>query len=162
MEKILILSKNDSLENYLFQMLSKLNINVENIDFKNYSNEKIKYLIIDNVGKIKFNKFYCNYCLVNMDEFKNNSLEIYGDLITVGFGNKNTVTLSSVEENNEGFVYCIQRKIINNKNKEIQPQEIPINKQFKNRTELYIFMYLFTIGLLENINIEKLKDILEK
>ena len=40
--QILILSKNDSLENYLFQMLSKLNINVENIDFKNYSNEKNK------------------------------------------------------------------------------------------------------------------------
>ncbi|AVP53934.1 hypothetical protein K144316041_22270 [Clostridium tetani] len=162
MKKVLVLSENEILENYLSEILSKLNIYLDYIDFENYSGEKISYLIIDRIEEVKFSEFHCDYCLINMDEFQSNSLNICGDLITLGFGNKNTVTLSSVEENNEGFLYCLQRKIVNNKNEEIQPQEIPINKQFKNRLELYTFMCVFTIGLLENIESRKLKEILEK
>lgn len=162
MKKALVLSKSEVLQSNLSEILFKLNINLEYVDLENYSGEKMSYLIIDVIDEIKISEFHCDYCLVNMDEFQNNSLNIHGDLITLGFGNKNTVTLSSVEDNNESFVYCLQRKIVNNKGEEIQPQEIPINKKFKDMLELYIFICAVTIGLLENIDIEKLKEILEK
>lgn len=162
MKKVLISRKDEILANYLSKIFSELNIYIEYIDLENYYDEQISYLIIDKIEKKKFKEFHCDYCLINMDKFQSNSLNICGDLITLGFGNKNTVTLSSVEENNEGFVYCLQRKIVSNKNKEIEPQEVPINKKINSRLELYAFVCAFTIGILEDIDIVKLKGILEK
>ena len=45
------------------------------------------------------------------------------NIITFGFNSKSTITASSVEE---GFLICLQRKIIDINNKVLEPQEIEV------------------------------------
>lgn len=120
-----------------------------------YNGKYSDYIIINSRVDIKSITLNCGYCLANMDSLFENNISIHGNLITYGFGAKNTVTISSVENENEGFVYCLQRYIHVINSKEIEPQELPIEIEFKQQKELYSYMTAITIGLIENVNIKK-------
>lgn len=100
-------------------------INDKNIS--NIKNVKFETIIIDYKidNKLELRNIISNtkYVILNSDIETN--LEILNDLnltvITYGFNNKATFTVSSIEENS--IIICLQR-IIYNKNKEkIEPQE---------------------------------------
>ena len=59
--------------------------------------------------KYKMEEIRGSYCLINMDKCYQNNITIYGNVIAYGFGSKNTVTVSSVEDEKTDFVYCLQR-----------------------------------------------------
>ena len=127
---------NQKNELYIKNKLSKI-LPIENIIFiteKNISNVKnIKFetIIIDTKinNKIELRKIIANskYIILNADIETN--LEVIQNLnliiITYGFNNKSTFTVSSIEENN--IIICLQRIIFNKKGVEIEPQEYELN-----------------------------------
>lgn len=110
--------------------------------------EYLDYIII-NSPTYKSDQLSAEYCLVNMDNDYNKGMSLCGAMITYGFGNKNTITISSVGDSNQGFVFCLQRYLKLNSSYTLEPQEIPIHLQFDNDIELYAFMAAITIGLIE-------------
>lgn len=78
---------------------------------------------------------------VNTDKFQQLCLNI----ITYGFGNKCTITASSVEE--DEMLICIQRTIRNIKNMQIEPQEYRI-KRYVGQINEYLEMALATTKIL--------------
>lgn len=120
-----------------------------------YKEKYSDYIIINSYVDTKSIRLNCGYCLANMDNLFENNISIHGNLITYGFGAKNTVTISSVENENEGFVYCLQRYIHISSSQGIEPQEIPIEIEFQQQKELYSYMTAITMCLIENVNIKK-------
>ncbi|MCY6356417.1 hypothetical protein [Clostridium sp. ZS2-4] len=118
-----------------------------------YDEKYSDYIIINSYVDTKSIRLNCGYCLANMDNLFKNHISIHGNLITYGFGAKNTVTISSVE--NEEFVYCLQRCINISNSQGIEPQEIPVAIEFQQQKELYLYMTAITICLIENVNIKK-------
>ena len=123
---------------------------VENIIFindkniLNVKNIKFETIIID--AKIK-NKFELRKILSNAKYIILNSdieldINILNDLnlvvITYGFNNKSTFTVSSIEEND--IIICLQRIIFNKKGNEIEPQEyeLKIDKDIDKYTAIAI------------------------
>lgn len=112
-------------ENIIF--LNEENVeNLKNITFKivviMINNKKIfskKDVLVNIIKKTQ-------YLIVNADEKVNLDFlkEINLKVVTYGFNNKSTVTTSSVEE--EKVLLCIQRNIMDENNKVIEPQEIKI------------------------------------
>lgn len=115
-------------------ILEKLNLRESSVLF-------IKEKSIDNIKNIKFETILLDrefksvellkkllkntkYLIVNSDIISN--LNILDNLqitvITYGFNSKATITASSVDE--EEVLVCIQRNIVNNQGKSIEPQEI--------------------------------------
>lgn len=123
---------NQKNELYFRKKISKY-VPVENIIFitdkniYNVKNVKFETIIIDKKidNKIEIRKIISNstYLLLNADiEI---DVEIMDDLnltvITYGFNNKATFTVSSIEENN--MIICLQRVIFNKNGTKIEPQE---------------------------------------
>ena len=123
---------NQKNELYFRKEISKY-VPVENIIFitdkniYNVKNVKFETIIIDKKidNKIEIRKIISNstYLLLNADiEI---DVEIMDDLnltvITYGFNNKATFTVSSIEENN--MIICLQRVIFNKNGTKIEPQE---------------------------------------
>lgn len=119
------------IKNKLCSILSEANIifitenNISNI--KNIQFETI--IIDDNIkNKIELRKIISNakYVILNTDINMNmniiNNLNLI--IITYGFNNKATFTVSSMEETN--IIICLQRIIINKKGIKIEPQEYKI------------------------------------
>lgn len=119
------------IKNKLCSILSEANIifitenNISNI--KNIQFETI--IIDDNIkNKIELRKIISNakYVILNTDINMNmniiNNLNL--TIITYGFNNKATFTVSSMEETN--IIICLQRIIINKKGIKIEPQEYKI------------------------------------
>ncbi len=126
---------NQKNELYIRNALSNF-LQEENIIFINDKN-------ISNIKNVRFETIIIDYKIDNKQELRNiisntkyvilnsdieTNLEILNDLkltvITYGFNNKATFTVSSIEENS--IIICLQR-IIYNKNKEkIEPQEFEI------------------------------------
>lgn len=98
-----------------------------------------------------------SYCFVNMDNIHKN-INIYGNIVTYGLGSKNTVTISSIEKDNDGFVYCLQRTLNHNSFGTILPRELPITMHFKNNNELYASMVGVTICLIEGVDMQRMKE----
>ena len=71
---------------------------------------------------------------MNLDAIKNLDLVV----ITYGFNNKSTFTVSSIEENE--IIICLQRIIFNKKGNEIEPQEyeLKIDKDIDKYTAIAI------------------------
>lgn len=128
-------------ENYIKQILTKkLNketviiLNKDNVD--NLKNIKFKTMIIfSNNNKILSKKELIksiiqksNYLIIDADKKINFDLlqDIKINVITYGFNSKSTITTSSVRD--ENILLCIQRNIQDLNNKEIEPQEISIQK----------------------------------
>jgi hypothetical protein len=90
-----------------------------------------------------------SYSFINMDELQGDNVDVYGNVITFGFGRKNTVTISSASKENQEFLYCIQRYLNINALGMLGPEEILIDVEFSSEKELYAYMVGITIALIE-------------
>lgn len=148
---------NQKNENYMKDNISKI-VPEENIVFItdknifNIKNIKFETVIIDSKinNKTELRKILSltKYIILNADIDMN--LEVIKDLdltvITYGFNNKSTFTVSSITENS--IIICLQRIILGKNGEEIEPQEYQL-KTAKNiekyaiiATEITSIIYL--------------------
>ncbi len=145
---------NQKNELYVKNELSKI-LPVENIIFitekniLNIKNIKFETIIIDTKinNKLELRKIIANanYILLNADIDVN--LETMHNLnltvITYGFNNKSTFTVSSIEENN--IIICLQRIIFGKNEKKYEPQEYEVKLQKNVDKYAIIAMSIFNI-----------------
>ncbi len=124
-------------------------INERNI--ANIKNVKFETLVIDNKveNKLEFRKIIesSKYMVLNSDITMD--LELMDNLnltvITFGFNNKATFTVSSIEENN--IIICLQRIIYNKDEEKIEPQEykleVPENVEKHTAILIHIIKILY-------------------
>ena len=124
-------------------------INERNI--ANIKNVKFETLVIDNKveNKLEFRKIIesSKYIVLNSDITMD--LELMDNLnltvITFGFNNKATFTVSSIEENN--IIICLQRIIYNKDEEKIEPQEykleVPENVEKHTAIMIHIIKSLY-------------------
>lgn len=158
MKTIAVISGNKAFCSYLLKTLRLVDIEVRFFTKYAVKNENYyDYVIFNSNSSIKDVLINGSYCFINMDlvNYKNSNINIYGNLITYGLGSKNTVTVSSMEDNNS-FVYCLQRDVNYNAVGMLEPQEIPINVSFNSDEEIYAAMVAITISLIEGKNISSL------
>ena len=140
---------NQKNEEYIKNKLANV-VPAENIIFitekniLNIKNIKFESLLIDSkinntteLRKIISNSKYIilnSDIEMNLDAIKNLDLVV----ITYGFNNKSTFTVSSIEEND--IIICLQRIIFNKKGNEIEPQEyeLKIDKDIDKYTAIAI------------------------
>lgn len=140
---------NQKNEEYIKNKLSNV-VPAENIIFIteknifNIKNIKFESLLIDSkinntteLRKLISNSKYIilnSDIEMNLDAIKNLDLVV----ITYGFNNKSTFTVSSIEEND--IIICLQRIIFNKKGNEIEPQEyeLKIDKDIDKYTAIAI------------------------
>ena len=140
---------NQKNEKYIKNKLSNV-VPAKNIIFitekniLNIKNIKFESLLIDSkinntteLRKIISNSKYIilnSDIEMNLDAIKNLDLVV----ITYGFNNKSTFTVSSIEEND--IIICLQRIIFNKKGNEIEPQEyeLKIDKDIDKYTAIAI------------------------
>ena len=146
---------NQKNEAYIKKELSRI-LPSENIIFitdKNISNMKnIKFetIVIDTKlnNKLELRKILSTseYVILNSDI--NTDIDVINNLdltvITYGFNNKATFTVSSITENS--IIICLQRIILNKEKKEIEPQEYQI--KMLNNTEKYAIIATKIISIL--------------
>ena len=115
---IVINDKNiENIKNIRFETILITNINeITNKNLINYLFKNLRYLIIST--DINFTRI----------ELKDNAKL---NIITFGFNQKATITVSSAEEE---LIICIQRKIYNIEGEVIEPQEIKLDMICKNIT----------------------------
>lgn len=118
----------------------------------------IDYIILNSAFRHKYTELNSTYCFVNMDNNFRDNINIFGNIITYGIGSRNTVTVSSLQENNLGFVYCIQRYLSLGIDNIIEPQEIPVHVEYLNDIHLYALMMAVTIGLIEGLKCEEIEE----
>ena len=153
-----IAKENDS--NFIKNIITKnaklnkfeiININMKNIE--NMKNIKFDVLVVnDNIENMLNKSLYleniinkANYVIVNSD-IKNNLISLKNvttNIITYGFNEKATITVSSVKE--ENVMFCIQRTIRGIKTKTIEEQEINIKIKKNNVKKIYNVLVIFTI-----------------
>jgi hypothetical protein len=139
-----------SFNSYLSYLLDLLDIEHNFQSVKGMKTIESDYAILNSSKKdVKELSVKSGYCFANMDNRFKGNINIYGSVITYGFGAKNTVTVSSLKDDNEGFVYCLQRYLSFKAHGDLEPQEIPISLKFENDGELYAAMIAITITLLE-------------
>ena len=155
MKKIAVIGGSKAFHYYLLKILKLTDVEAKFFTKYAVKNEKYyDYVIFNSSSNIKDVLIKGSYCFVNMDliNFKNNNINICGNLITYGLGSKNTVTVSSMEDNNS-FVYCLQRDVKHNDLGLVEPEEIPVNMDFSSDEEIYASMVGITISLLEGSDI---------
>ncbi len=123
------------------QTLSKYLKNTNIIIFNKENIENMKNIKFETVAIFSDNKnvFSCeqylstiikkaNYLIINSDEISNLNLlkNIKAKVITYGFNTKSTITTSSVDD--DELLLYIQHSVVNINNKEIEQQEISIQK----------------------------------
>lgn len=133
----------------------------ENCNLKKTS-EFYDYVIINDAGRKIRTDINCRYCFVNMDTVSRASLHINGSIITYGFGSKNTLTISSLDDVYEGFVYCLQRFIKVDERISLEPQEIPVRICYKNEEELYAMLVSISIRMIEGVDSRGIESKLDK
>ena len=145
------------LKKYLENINGKaMTVAINEKSISNLKSIRFETIIIDRNIKAEFEKelkeilkaskyLIINADMVNIENFKEMNLTV----ITYGFGNKCTVTASSVEE--ENTLICLQRAIKNIKNNEIEPQEISTNAR-DTLDNQYLNMAVETVKLLYNVN----------
>ena len=123
---------NQKNEIYIKNKLSKI-LPLENIIFitdrniLNIKNIKFETIIIDAKinNKVELRKILSNSKYVILNSDLEMSLDVINNLnltvITYGFNNKSSFTVSSITENN--IIICLQRIIITKNGCEIEPQE---------------------------------------
>ncbi|OFI06122.1 hypothetical protein CLOACE_12650 [Clostridium acetireducens DSM 10703] len=166
MKSIAIIGKNKDFTSALIRLLKLLEIEYELFFEENIrGNHYYDYIILNNNScAIKDNiiKLSGKYCFINMDNSINLNTSIFANLITYGFGSKNTVTVSSIEQGNCQFLYCLQRYLNYNNFKMIEPEEIIVNILFKNDEEMYAYMVGITMSLIEDKEISKIQSTIGK
>lgn len=159
MIRIAIIGENTNLIYIIKKELFQLNIKYELIHL-NDAEDTVDYVIINEDSNYNLKNIKGAYYLVNMDSKFRNNLNISGNLITYGLGSKNTVTLSSAERDEKYLVYCLQRYIKSMYENIVEPFELPIKRSFNNNNELYGYMIVATIALLEDVDIRVLNFVL--
>ncbi|MCM8711629.1 hypothetical protein M2651_11445 [Clostridium sp. SYSU_GA19001] len=153
----------EKLKTYLKDALNVLGISHRFVAAESLKeNMYLDYILLNSSKKFENITLKGKYCFVNMDSNFSDNLNVFGNTITYGFGIKNTVTVSSVEDNNLGFVYCLQRYLNLDTINQIEPQEIPIRLQFSDDIHLYALMIAITIGLIQCIDSETIERNLVK
>ena len=149
MKSIKIAGGNDNFKNYLINLLELADLHYDVYANKN-NTEITKYIVLNSVDE-KQDVSNGHYCFINMDliDGKSNDFKIHGYIITYGLGSKNTVTISSLDYNS-GFVYCLQRDIVQNGHSIIESQEIPVDMVLRDIDELYAAMIVITLGLMDD------------
>lgn len=160
--KIVTVAASDTIFiNYLIEAFDKLALNlkviVQNSDYKHIVPN---YTILNDGMALKSKFVDSKVCLLNMDSIAAKEVSSSGTIVTYGIGMKNTITISSLEENN--FVYCVQKYLYKNSFTDIEPQEIPIRTELFNEMHLYALLNAVTIGLLEGINGKDIEKKLSK
>ena len=137
----------------LYNLLPKENvIFITGKNIANIKNIKFETLIIDTKidNRNDFRKIVSNakYVILNADIEIN--VELFSDLsltvITYGFNNKATFTVSSITENI--IIICLQRIIFNKKGYMIEPQEYQIENQIN--IEKYTLIAISILDILYN------------
>ena len=150
---------NQKNELYIKNELSKI-LPANNVIFitekniPNVKNIKFETIIIDTKinNIIELRKILSNskYIILNSDIKLN--LEAIENLnlivITYGFNNKSTFTVSSIEDNN--IIICLQRVIFNKNGKKIEPQEYDLN--YKENVDKYAVIAMKITEILYNKN----------
>jgi hypothetical protein len=165
MRTILIIEENNesSFKNYLVNELGLLHIEYKILGIKDLNREHSDYMVLNSIkNKNKKLKLDTSYCIANMDSNLSKNIIIQGNVITYGLGSKNTVTVSSLEDNNMGYVYCLQRYLKLESGDTLEPQEIPTSLNISNDTELYASMVAITIALIEGIQSSDIEKKLSK
>lgn len=170
MKKIIIMNseKNSSFNCILKDMLELLNLDCSNLSLEEKNKDSfLDYVVLNYRQHFKECVPNGKWYFINMDDIgdsiaENNNINICGNIVTYGFGSKNTVTLSSVSDEKLGFVYCIQRYLKLNDTCVLEPQEIPVDMEFNNDTELYAVMIVITIALIEGKDCMYIKKMLSK
>ncbi|EJO5348707.1 hypothetical protein NRP93_002839 [Clostridium botulinum] len=156
MKKLCVYSEDENFVKHIHNMINILDLELD------YSKENSllnsEYIVINEDSNFHSNSINCEYCFINMDLFKNKNMDVNGVVITYGLGNKNTVTLSSLEQESIGIVYCIQRYIEIHKEKIIEPQEIPLDIYYKDESFLYAYMVIITVALIQGLNISSIES----
>ena len=148
---------NQKNEIYVREKLKKI-IPIENIIFIteknifNIKNIKFETIIIDsklnNINELRRIISNAKYIILNADIQMDfdiiNDLQL--NIITYGFNNKSTFTVSSIEEND--IIICLQRIILNKKNIKIEPQEYQLKN--KKNTDKYTIIATSIIEILYN------------
>lgn len=136
---------NQKNEAYIKRKLENKNIlfiNDKNI--ANIKNIRFETIVIDSkINKNEeFRKILSNakYVILNSDiEFDLSLIEnLSFTIITYGFNNKSTFTVSSITENN--IIICLQRVILKTNGEEIEPEEYRI----KNEENIEKYAIIFT------------------
>ncbi|MDF2880965.1 MAG: hypothetical protein K0R54_1522 [Clostridiaceae bacterium] len=166
MNTVVILEDSAEFTQSINFLINKLNLNLEVVPCSLVKNNGVyNYIIVNNNIKTKLENLNCSYCLVNVDNLSDKKINtnIYGNIITYGYGNKNTVTISSVSDEDCHLIYCLQRNLNNNSLGMLEPIEIQIQGEYHNEDEIYAAIALITISLIEGIDIDYLrKKIIEK
>ena len=154
MRTIAIIAQSEE-QDFIFNLnkiLSKLNMEYNLIKEEQVLAEKhFDYIVLHSEPqklKISLNS---SYYFINMDEFQGQNVDVYGNVIAFGFGRKNTITISSSSEENQGFLYCTQRYLNVNALGMLGPEEIPIDAEFSGERELYAYMVAITIARIEGM-----------
>ncbi|MBC8060761.1 MAG: hypothetical protein H7Y18_08855 [Clostridiaceae bacterium] len=144
----------------LISIMKQLGLDYINLSSK-LNRDLYNYVILNSTVLIKSKEVKCNHYLVNMDKVIQNKNLVEGNLITYGYGFKNTITISSFEKEGSGFVYCIQRFINVNSFRVLEPQEIPILVHIDNEDYLYMYMVAITIALIEGMDSKQVRNKLD-
>lgn len=160
MNTVVILENSTEFKNSINYFINKLNLNLNIIPCSLVKNNGVyNYIIVNNNLKTKAENLNCSYCLINFDNLSDKKMNtnIYGNIITYGFGNKNTVTISSMSNENSHLIYCLQRNLNNNSLGMLEPAEIPIHGEYHNENEIYAAMAVITISLIEGVDINYIR-----
>jgi len=154
MKTILILAgeENKHFSSSVVQILDSFNLKYKICYAEDMLNETYyDYVILNSSLNSSVIAINSSYCFVNMDQEQGRSIDIYGNIITYGFGSKSTVTVSSMEKENGEFVYCLQRYLNLNAFGMMEPQEIPISLDIYYDIDIYSYIVAITIALIEKI-----------
>jgi hypothetical protein len=158
MNEIAIIGGNEKFIYFIKKVLAVMKVNcrvITEVDIE--SSKYYSYVVLQSKSYHYNLKLNTGYYFINMDNSLIEGSDIYGNIVTYGFGNKNTVTISSIDSENQSFVYCLQRYLNHNAFAMLQPEEIPVVIDFKNDDELYAAMVGITVAFLENGSIAETK-----
>lgn len=139
-----------SLKEYLRKIgIKAIVVAINEKSINNIKNIHFETIIVDrNLKGLKEILKTARYLILNADSVNTEQFQSMNlTVITYGFGNKSTITASSVDE--EKMLLCLQRGINNIQNKAVEPQEISIKKNENEKNE-YLYMIIGSIMLLYN------------
>lgn len=133
------------------RMIKQINNEIEIIRMtsKNvleYQNQKFDMMILEKgISNIDIILNNTRYLIINEDINLNFHSDNLINIITFGFKNKSTATISSIKE--DSILISLQRSFKNINNKQILPQEILIEKKEKLNINKYIILKLIEMIL---------------
>ena len=123
-------------------------INDKNIS--NMKNIKFEFIVIDTqINNIaEFRKIISNSKYVILNSDIENNIEVIKDLnlmiVTYGFNNKSTFTVSSITESN--IIICLQRIIFDINKEQIEPNEYKLENDIT--TDIYSIIFVKIIKII--------------